>query len=56
MLVVGADGGGLLAARTGPVFSFEAPFLHALERNHLVNEMSSLGQKLGVHSEMVPIG
>jgi hypothetical protein len=55
MLVVGADGGGLLAVRTGPVFSLEAPFLHALERNHLVDEMSSLGQKLGVHSQRMSI-
>jgi len=43
MLVVRTDGAGLPVGRTGPVFSFEAPLLHALESGHLVDKVSSLG-------------
>jgi len=55
MLIVGTDLAGLLAGRTGPVFSFEAPLLHALEGCHLVDKVSSLGQKIGIHTPIMSI-
>ena len=56
MLIVGADLAGLPVGRTGPVFSFEAPVLHALEGGHLVDQVSSLGQKIGIHTPIMSIG
>ena len=55
MLIVGTDLAGLPAGRTGPVFSFEAPLLHALEGCHLVDKVSSLGQKIGIHTPIMSI-
>jgi hypothetical protein len=55
MLEVRTDLAGLPVGRTGPVFRLEAPLLHALERNHLVDKVSSLGQKISIQSPTMSI-